>query len=132
LSGDDTFYDQESSFRVMSSDWSLVQRAVFFLFSLGVIAGALSFLACDLTLVAAIADAPFSDSRSWVLVMALGFLVSMQLGWGLIVWQVYHSQNVIRAAIIAILPMLLTSLPLGAIVYAELTKEPPPPVPVVY
>jgi hypothetical protein len=124
--------DQTSGFRVMSDDWSLFQRTVFVLFNLGVFVGVLSFLACDGTLIYLIADTSFSDSRSWVLVMALAFLISLQLGWSWIVWQVFHSQNLIRAAIFAIVPLLLTSLPLGAIAYAELIREPAPPTPVVY
>jgi hypothetical protein len=123
---------QASRFRVMSDDWSLLHRIVFLLFNLTTLIGVVSFLAFDVSLLDGIFDDPSSDSRGWVLVLVFASAVSMQSGWAWIVWQVYHSQNVIRAAVIAIVPLLLTSLPLGAMAYAEMTREPPPPVPVVY
>jgi hypothetical protein len=123
---------QATRFRTLSDDWSLLQRVVFLLFNLTILIGVVFFVAFDIFLLDGIFDDPFADSRWWVLVLVFASVVSLQLGWSWIVWQVYHRQNLIRAALIAIVPLLLTSLPLGAMVYSDLTRERPPPVPVVY
>lgn len=103
------------------------ERALLSLFYVTTVFGAVSFVAFDVILLARALD--FKDLESLLL---LAFVISLQLIWSFVFHSVHQRESMAKAAAVALLPMLFTSLPLGIVAYSELTKEPPAPVAPVY
>jgi hypothetical protein len=103
------------------------ERGLLSLFYLTSVFGAVSFVAFDVILLSRALD--FKDLES---LLASAFVITLQLIWGFVFYSVHQRESISKAAAVALLPMLFTSLPLGLVAYFELTKEPPTPVAPVY
>ena len=106
---------------------SWYKRGLLILFYLTSVFGAVSFVAFDIILLSRLLD--FKDFEN---LLTLAFIISLQLIWGFVFYSVHQRESIAKAAAVALLPMLFTSLPLGLVAYFELTKEPPSPVAPVY
>lgn len=122
-----------SGFQTRMEGWTMGQHALLLTFYASVVLGILSFLAFDIGFLAGISKGGgwMGDSRDFVALLGIGFLFSLQAGWCYLAWHIHCRERPLKAVSIAIFPLLLTSLPFGAIAYSEWTNAPSHLAPVV-
>ena len=122
----------ESKYRTRTDGWHVWQHALLLAFYLVAAVGIISFAAFDALILAKGSENWPGDGRNWVIVLFIGFSISLQAGWGFAVWKIYRMPKPLRAIFIALVPLTLLSIPFGILAYSEFFGEPPPAAPRVY
>jgi hypothetical protein len=119
-------------YRARTDGWTSLQKlSLAALYSVAFF-GIISFLMFDYLFIKDVVMNPSDDPRMREpkaiigLILGCGFFLSLQFGWIYAVWKIHALEHPWKMIAIAILPLLLTSVPLAILVFAEMTREPQP------